>query len=143
MAGLGFGTGFSAKRLPKALIDEAEARGMPLFEVPYEMPFIAITEYAFGKLVNDQYDVLQRAGEVHERLERLVLQGKGLQQVLESIAGAAGGSAMVLDAGGAELARHPKAEGPPDGAHRHDRGGGGRARRRRAGRLSSPRRPPS
>ncbi len=113
VAGLGFGTGFSAKRLPKGLITEAEARGMPLFEVPYEMPFIAITEYAFGKLVNDQYDVLQRAGEVHERLERLVLQGKGLQQVLESIAGAAGGSAMVFDAGGAEVARHPKEEGPP------------------------------
>ena len=113
VAGLGFGTGFSAKRLPKGLIAEAEARGMPLFEVPYEMPFIAITEYAFGKLVNDQYDVLQRAGEVHERLERLVLQGKGLQQVLESIAGAAGGSAMVFDAGGAEVARHPKEEGPP------------------------------
>ena len=30
----------------------------PLFEVPYEMPFIAITEKAFARLVNEQYDVL-------------------------------------------------------------------------------------
>jgi PucR family transcriptional regulator, purine catabolism regulatory protein len=112
LAGLGFGTGFSAKRLPKALVDEAAARGMPLFEVPYEMPFIAITEFAFGKLVNEQYDVLQRAGQVHERLERLVLQGAGLAQVLDSIAAAVGGAAVVLDAGGAELARHPEGGGP-------------------------------
>ena len=33
--------------------------GMPLFEVPYEMPFIAITERAFARLVNEQYAVLR------------------------------------------------------------------------------------
>ena len=112
VAGLGFGTGFSVKKLPKALIDEASERGMPLFEVPYEMPFIAITEFAFGRLVNEQYDVLQRAGQVHERLERLVLEGHGLDQVLESIASAVGGAALVLEPGGAELARHPRRGGP-------------------------------
>ena len=44
VAGLGLGTGFEHKRLPKALVDEASKRDMPVFEVPYEMPFIAITE---------------------------------------------------------------------------------------------------
>jgi len=114
LAGLGFGTGFSAKKLPKALVDAAEKHGLPLFEVPYEMPFIAITEHAFGKLVNEQYDVLQRAGEVHERLERLVLEGRGLEQVLKSIAAAAAGAALVLDAGGGLLARHSKRGAPAE-----------------------------
>ena len=112
LAGLGFGTGFSAERLPSALVEEADARGLPLFEVPYEMPFIAITEYAFGRLVNEQYDVLQRAGEVHERLERLVLEGRGLDQVLASIAAAAGGGALVLDATGREIARTARRRAP-------------------------------
>ena len=49
VAGLGLGTGFEHKRMPKALVDEAEKRGFPLFEVPYEMPFIAITERAFAR----------------------------------------------------------------------------------------------
>ena len=115
MAGIGFGTGFSYKRLPKAMVAEAEARGLPLFEVPYEMPFIAITEHAFGRLVNEQYDVLQRAGEVHERLERLVLEGRGLNQVLDSIAAAVGGGAVVLDGRGHELARHPRRGGAAAG----------------------------
>ena len=112
VAGLGFGTGFEHKRIPKALLEEADKRGMPLFEVPYEMPFIAITERAFALLVNEQYAVLDRGTQVHERLERLVIEGRGLEAVLGSLATAIGGSAIVQDATGRELARHPRKGGP-------------------------------
>ena len=112
VAGLGLGTGFEHKRLPKALVDEAEERGIPVFEVPYEMPFIAITERAFARLVNEQYAVLERGTQVHERLERLVIEGRGLEAILGSIASAVGGSAIVQDAGGRELARQPIKGGP-------------------------------
>jgi PucR family transcriptional regulator, purine catabolism regulatory protein len=66
IAGLGFGTGFAHKRLPAALVSAARGRGFPLFEVPYELPFIAITERAFAQLVNERYEMLQRnmAGDV-------------------------------------------------------------------------------
>jgi DNA-binding PucR family transcriptional regulator len=66
IAGLGFGTGFAHKRVPAALLTAARKRGFPLFEVPYELPFIAITERAFAQLVNERYEMLQRslAGDV-------------------------------------------------------------------------------
>jgi purine catabolism regulator len=66
IAGLGFGTGFRHKRLPAALVTAAQKRSFPLFEVPYELPFIAITERAFAELVNERYELLQRnmAGDV-------------------------------------------------------------------------------
>jgi purine catabolism regulator len=112
VAALGFGTGFDHERLPKALVDEAGKRGLPLFEVPYEMPFIAITERAAARLVNEQYDVLTRGTQVHERLERLVIEDRGLDQVLASIAEAIGGAALVHDRVGRELARHPSQKGP-------------------------------
>ncbi len=66
IAGLGFGTGFTHKRLPAALVTAARKRSFPLFEVPYELPFIAITERAFAQLVNERYEILQRnmAGDV-------------------------------------------------------------------------------
>jgi purine catabolism regulator len=66
IAGLGFGTGFAHKRLPAALVAAARKRGFPVFEVPYELPFIAITERAFAQLVNERYEMLQRnmAGDV-------------------------------------------------------------------------------
>ncbi len=46
IAGLGFGTGFKHKRMPAALVTAARKRSFPVFEVPYELPFIAITERA-------------------------------------------------------------------------------------------------
>jgi purine catabolism regulator len=60
IAGLGFGTGFTHKRIPAALVTAARKRAFPLFEVPYELPFIAITERAFAQLVNERYEMLQR-----------------------------------------------------------------------------------
>jgi PucR family transcriptional regulator, purine catabolism regulatory protein len=60
IAGLGFGTGFAHKLLPAALVTAARRRAFPLFEVPYELPFIAITERAFAQLVNERYEMLQR-----------------------------------------------------------------------------------
>jgi Purine catabolism regulatory protein-like family/PucR C-terminal helix-turn-helix domain len=66
IGGLGFGTGFAHKRLPPALADEARKRDFPLFEVPYELPFIAITERVFAQLLDERYEMLQRsmAGDV-------------------------------------------------------------------------------
>jgi purine catabolism regulator len=47
-------------------VTTARKRSFPLFEVPYELPFIAITERAFAQLVNERYEMLQRnmAGDV-------------------------------------------------------------------------------
>src|SRR5688572_1237243 len=71
LAGLGFGSGFGHESLPSALVDEARKRDFPLFEVPYEMPFIAITEQAFTTLINEHYDVLRRSVAIQKRLEQL------------------------------------------------------------------------
>ena len=103
-AGLGFGTGFDHAKLPAAIAKEAKALDLPLFEVPYEMPFIAITEAAANRLVNEQYDVLSRGIAVNERLERLVLEGGGLKEIAREIASAVSGSSVVLDSRGEPLA---------------------------------------
>ena len=116
VAALGFGTGFDHKRVPKAIVETARDVGLPLFEVPYEMPFIAITERVAARLVSEQYDLLERSSEVHERLERLVVEDRGLDEVLASIAGEIGGAAMVHDRLGNELARNPQDAGLDDGA---------------------------
>ena len=53
LAGVGLGTGFTHETVPPALIEAAAERGFPLFEVPYELPFIAITEAAFSHGFNE------------------------------------------------------------------------------------------
>jgi purine catabolism regulator len=104
LAGLGFGSGFSHAKLPKALVDEAKTQEFPLFEIPYSMPFIAITEKAFSRLVNEQYEVLQRGIAVQRRLERLVLEERGLKEIAATISSAVGGTVSILDGRGEPLA---------------------------------------
>ena len=104
LAGLGIGTGFDHKRIPTTLLSEARRLDFPLFEVPYEMPFIAITEKAFGRLVNEQFETLQRGIALHKRLEQLVLQERGLEEVARALATAIGGAVAVLDPRGDAMA---------------------------------------
>jgi purine catabolism regulator len=104
LAGLGFGTGFDFEELPGPLVEEAAALGFPVFEVPYELPFIALTENAFTRLVNEQYEMLQRGIAIHKRLERLVLDESGLEEVVRALAAATGGTVSVLSARGATIA---------------------------------------
>src|SRR3954469_780792 len=129
LAGIGLGTGFAHAGLPEAVVAAAGEHGFALFEVPYEVPFIAVTEKAFSHLVNEHYAVLQRALSAHERLERIVLSERRLE-------GGAGGVASPRRgrrrARVAERRRRPgrrrarRAAGPA--------GRAGRARRRDGGR---------
>jgi purine catabolism regulator len=105
LTGLGFGAGFSHEHVPAALREAAAEHDFPLFEVPYELPFIAITEKAFSQLVNEQYAVLRRALSAHERLERIVLSERGLDGVASGLASMIGGPALILDSRGEVLAR--------------------------------------
>src|SRR4051794_31631395 len=105
LAGLGFGAGFSHAHVPPALRDAADEHDFTLFEVPYEVPFIAITERAFSQLVNEQYAVLRRALSAHERLERIVLSERGLEGVAGGLGTLIGGPALIFDARGDLLAR--------------------------------------
>ena len=129
LAGLGFGAGFGHEHVPEALREAAAEHDFPLFEVPYEMPFIAITEKAFSHLVNEQYAVLRRALAAHERLERIVLSERGLEGVASGLGAMIGGPALIFDARGELLARRAGRAGCAGG----DRCAVGRAARARAG----------
>jgi PucR family transcriptional regulator, purine catabolism regulatory protein len=100
LAGLGLGTGFTHEKVPKALLEAARERDFPLFEVPYELPFIALTEHAFTRLVNEQYALLQRSIAAQERLQRIVLSERGLEAIVGALATLIGGPALVFDGRG-------------------------------------------
>jgi purine catabolism regulator len=103
LAGLGFGTGFRHDEVPPALLEVAAAREFPVFEVPYELPFIAVTEAAFTRLVNEQYAVLRRALSAHDRLERILLSEGGLESLAGTLATQIGAAVLVFDARGEPL----------------------------------------
>ena len=92
VAGLGFGTGLTTSACPKALVERPSERGFPLFEVPFEMPFIAITERAFTRSSTSSTRVL-RAGTRCRAARALVIEGRGLDEPSASLAAAIGGTA--------------------------------------------------
>ena len=106
LAGLGFGTGFKHSAVPPPLLEVAAEREFPVFEVPYEVPFIAVTEAAFTQLVNEQYAVLRRALAAQERLERIVLSERGLEALVGALATLIGATVVVFDARGEPLQQH-------------------------------------
>jgi PucR family transcriptional regulator, purine catabolism regulatory protein len=103
LAALGFGVGFGHAEVPAALVQAAAERDFPVFAVPYEVPFIAVTEAAFTQLVNEQYAVLRRALAAHERLERVVLSERGLDALAGTLATLIGAAVLVFDARGEPL----------------------------------------
>ncbi len=109
LAGLGFGLGFSHQRTPRPMLEAADAAGFPVFEVPYAMPFIAITEAIFTRLVADQYELLTRSLDAEHTMTRAVLEGQGLDGIMAGLAHAIGGWAMLLDLHGEAVSAVPAA----------------------------------
>jgi purine catabolism regulator len=69
------------------------------------VPFIAVTEAAFTRLVNEQYGVLRRALAAHDRLERIVLSERGLDALAGALSTLIGATVLVFDARGEPIAR--------------------------------------
>ena len=105
LSGLGFGVGFNHDRVPPAMVEAAERAGFPLLEVPYPVPFIAITKAVSARLTEDRVKDAQMSVEVHERLASLVSQGTGPADVLDELARLTGGSALLFDLRGEILAK--------------------------------------
>jgi PucR family transcriptional regulator, purine catabolism regulatory protein len=109
LAALGLGLGFAFKTTPPAVVAAADRAGFPVFEVPFEVPFIAITEALFSRLVNEQYVLLQRAGTVQQTLSRLLLEGAGLDALLGAYARMTGTRGLLFDLHGEVVAAAPGA----------------------------------
>ena len=100
LAGLGFGVGFNFAEVPGALAEEADRLGFPVLEVPYEVPFVAITKRAVSHIASERLEQLTQAIAVHERLADAVLKGRGLNDLLGIVCGHLDCSLQLLDEGG-------------------------------------------
>ena len=109
LAGLGFGLGFGHEAVPAPLVEEADRQSFPIFEVPYEVPFIAISKAVFSHLASEQLELVTQALEVHERLAQAVTQGRGAEGLLAVVASHLGCSLALVDESGRVLVeRHAR-----------------------------------
>ncbi|MET1021756.1 MAG: PucR family transcriptional regulator ligand-binding domain-containing protein [Arthrobacter sp.] len=83
--GIGFGIGLTHDAVPPALIAEANRWALPVVEVPYETPFIAIGKLVADAQSADHFTKLERLIAGHQILARALLTGGGLAELLKHL----------------------------------------------------------
>ncbi len=104
---IGFGVGVIVDEVPPAMIAACNEHGMPLFTVPYEVPFLAVTRRVSHHTFEEHYATLRRAVQLHRQVLSAVISDDGVDGVLATVGRAMPDTALVaLDFSGMELARH-------------------------------------
>lgn len=98
--GIGFGIGFEHDAVPAALIAEANRWSVPVVEVPYSTPFIAIGKLVADARSTDHYAKLERLLSAHQILARALLTGGGLPALLRKLAAMVKADLVVTQFGG-------------------------------------------
>ena len=84
--GVGFGLGVVLEAVPPAMLAAANKAALPLFTVPYELPFIAVTKRVSREVFAEHDATLRSAVNLHRSVLAAVLGGAGISGVLESAA---------------------------------------------------------
>ncbi|MCZ2849883.1 PucR family transcriptional regulator [Modestobacter sp. VKM Ac-2978] len=113
VAALGFGTGLGQEAVLPELLAAAEKSGLPVVDVPRGTPFIAISRSVSAALAAEEYAAVARSAAVQQELTRAAVAPGAPGALLERLARAIGGWALLLDTVGAPL------EAAPPGAVRH------------------------
>lgn len=94
------------ERFPVVARDEADRRGLPLIEIPFEIQFAQITEELQRAIIAEQYQILERSEQIHRGLTRAAASGKNLNDLADALGTLLGRSVTFEDASGKLLAFH-------------------------------------
>lgn len=116
VAGVVFATGWYFDQVPDTIVAAANEHHLPVIAVPQDVSFIAILERLYVDLLNEQFALDKRVDEVHEKLTRLVLEGRGIDALAGTLADILERSVLVEDASNRVLAATRR--GPIDAMRR-------------------------
>lgn len=108
--GLGFGTEVVRDGIPDPLRDACERDGIPLFEVPYRTPFIAVARAAAEAIAAQAYARRSWALDAQRALALAALRPDGFDATLAELARQLGAWVGLYDASGALSHAHGPAE---------------------------------
>lgn len=120
VAAIGFGTGLTHRTVPAATLAAAEAVGLPILEVPYETPFIAVDRLVADRVLAAHYGRQRALLRMHDELTRTLLSGGGLTGMVDALRRMVGAHVGVVDAYGHVFASSPPGLRWPAGATRQD-----------------------
>jgi len=88
------------ERLPAPVVDACAAAGVPLVAFRRAVRFVEITEAVHAAVLHRQFELLRRGEEIHRRFTELILQGRGVPEILAELAQAVGRPVVLEDAAG-------------------------------------------
>lgn len=103
---LGFGTEVVRSGAPHELIEACEAMGLPLVEVPYATPFIAISKHIADARAAQERQELEWALDAQDSISKAVLSSGGLAAAVRIAEAALGSEIAIVDPDGAGLEGH-------------------------------------
>lgn len=106
--GLGFGTEVHRTGIPEELLTACASRGLPLFEVPYRTPFIAVARAHSEAIAAQAYARRSWALDTQRALALAALRPHGLDATLAELSRRLGVWAGMFDAAGSLLSAHPR-----------------------------------
>lgn len=106
--GLGFGTEVHRAGIPDELLAACITHGLPLFEVPYRTPFIAVARAHSEAIAAQAYARRSWALDTQRGLALAALRPRGLDATLEELGRRLGAWVGMFDAAGTLALTHPR-----------------------------------
>ncbi|MGH3705849.1 MAG: PucR family transcriptional regulator ligand-binding domain-containing protein, partial [Agromyces sp.] len=100
VAALGFGTEVIREGTPESLVEACAAQGLPLFEVPYRVPFIAIARTVADLIAEDAFARQAWALNAQRAISLAALRPDGLSATLAELSHRLGAWVGLIDATG-------------------------------------------
>ena len=86
LSGMAVAIGRYFYEIPPEMTRSADDLAFPILTIPFEIPFVEITQAIHRRIVMEQYDLLEKSFHIHRVLTQLVLQEGDLGAVAESLA---------------------------------------------------------
>lgn len=113
VVGLGFGTEVIRQGVPALLADACAEQGLPLFEVPYDTPFIAVARAAAEAIAAADYARQTWGLDAQRAIALAALRPDGLAASVDALGRQLGAFVALYDGGGRLVHAHGE---PPAGA---------------------------
>ncbi|MCZ2403867.1 PucR family transcriptional regulator [Paenarthrobacter sp. Z7-10] len=111
VSGLAFGLGAAHSELPDGLLHACEVHGLPLLQLPPEVPFVLVMRHVERVIASERYEELRKGWELADNCTRLAADGHSLAEVLGRVANAVNARVAVIDQNAFELVSAGAAHG--------------------------------
>lgn len=105
---VGLGIGLRYQTMPDSVVKCAAQFDIALIEVPLETPFVAISRLIANKIAEQEYETLSHALITQDLLVQALIDGSGLNAMLDSLSEVTSAPCCVVDFYGTILAEAPE-----------------------------------